>query len=94
MLAEYFWEGDFYSAEDADSCRHPSQLKRRKVEELLKDQKIGDHDAAEVFCEYFNIEKDGNDPHGELQNQNVLRMKRFHDYYPYRCPLRRHKQGQ
>ncbi|KAL6735429.1 hypothetical protein Aduo_005874 [Ancylostoma duodenale] len=56
------------------------------MEELLKDQKIGDHDAAEVFCEYFNIEKDGNvsrskDPHGEVHNQNVLRMKRSHDYY-------------
>ncbi|EYB98096.1 hypothetical protein Y032_0134g1850 [Ancylostoma ceylanicum] len=92
-------EGGFYAAEDADSLPTPESTEKKEgafcvwqrsqVEELLKDQKIGDHDAAEVFCEYFNIEKDGNvsrskDPHGELQNQNVLRMKRSHDYYENR----------
>ncbi|KHJ80471.1 hypothetical protein OESDEN_19853, partial [Oesophagostomum dentatum] len=89
-------EGGFYAAEDADSLPTGESTEKKEgafcvweksqVEELLKDQKIGDHDAAEVFCEYFDIEEDGNvcatkDPHGELQHQNVLRIRRPQDYY-------------
>ncbi|KAK6732775.1 hypothetical protein RB195_016879 [Necator americanus] len=92
-------EGGFYAAEDADSLPTADSTEKKEgayfvwersqVEELLKDQKIGDHPAGEVFCEYFNIEKDGNvssskDPHGELVHKNVLRMKRSHDYYENR----------
>ncbi|VDK50080.1 unnamed protein product [Cylicostephanus goldi] len=84
-------EGGFYAAEDADSLPTAESPKKKEgafcvwaydqVKELLKDQKIGDHDAAEVFCDYYDVEKNGNDPHHELTDQNVLRIRKPYDHY-------------
>lgn len=81
-------EGGFYSAEDADSFenfstelddRDGGRHKREgafyvwtwsEIHEVLPETE------ARVFCEYFNIDEQGNvdsniDPHGELSNKNV-----------------------
>lgn len=83
--------GGFYSAEDADSL--PSNTATRKKEGAFcvwKEQEIREHlseqvegtdvTLADVFCQYFNVQLDGNvdpyqDPHHELKEQNVLIIK-------------------
>lgn len=81
-------DGGFYSAEDADSLpRHDSSKKvegafcvweKEEVRRLLVDKKIGSASLFDVFCDYFDVEDNGNvarssDPHGELKEKNVLR---------------------
>ncbi|KAK5981370.1 Spermatogenesis-associated protein 20 [Trichostrongylus colubriformis] len=89
-------EGGFYAAEDADSLPTPSSHEKKEgafcvwemsqIKELLKDSKIGDKDAVDIFCRYYDVHDEGNvsrskDPHGELQRRNVLRMKKSHDEF-------------
>ncbi|KAJ1348294.1 hypothetical protein KIN20_003561 [Parelaphostrongylus tenuis] len=89
-------DGGFYSAEDADSLPTESSLEKREgafcvwkmseVQELLKGLRIGEKDAIDIVCQYYDIREGGNvsrskDPHGELEEQNVLRMLRSHEDY-------------
>ncbi|KAK6053514.1 hypothetical protein COOONC_08981 [Cooperia oncophora] len=64
-------EGGFYAAEDADSLPTATSDKKREgyfcVWECQKDQKIGDKDAVDIFCRYYDIHENG----------NVDRFKRF-----------------
>jgi len=72
-------DGEFYSAEDADSPRpgHPEELlegafyvwTQSEIEAVLGKE------AASIFNFYYGVEAKGNapsDPHGEFKNQNIL----------------------
>uniref|UniRef100_A0A7I4Y690 Thioredox_DsbH domain-containing protein n=1 Tax=Haemonchus contortus TaxID=6289 RepID=A0A7I4Y690_HAECO len=89
-------EGGFFAAEDADSLPSLESAEKREgafcvwelseVKELLKDLKIGDKQAIDILCHYYDIHEKGNvsphkDPHRELQGKNVLRMKRSHEEF-------------
>ncbi|XP_053607973.1 spermatogenesis-associated protein 20 isoform X3 [Plodia interpunctella] len=79
--------GGYYSAEDADSyptfgAPHKKEgafcvWEYNELKNLLDNKKINDIPYLDVFCDYFSVEDDGNishgsDPHGELENKNVL----------------------
>lgn len=81
-------EGGFYAAEDADSLpTHDATKKmegafcvweKEEVKAILGEKKVGSVNLMDVFCDYFDVEDNGNvsrssDPHGELKNKNVLR---------------------
>ncbi|VDL85666.1 unnamed protein product [Nippostrongylus brasiliensis] len=98
--AFYVWEmsqeGGFYAAEDADSLPKADSCEKKEgafyvwemsqIQESLKDLKVLGKDTEDVFCQYFDIQEEGNvtllkDPRGELQGQNVLRMIRSHEEF-------------
>jgi len=73
-------QGQFYSAEDADSPipENPTEQaegafyvwEQSELFDLLEDKK-----TADIFNHYYGVEKAGNvqnDPHGEFPNKNVL----------------------
>ncbi len=73
-------DGQFYSAEDADSVADPARPEKKTegafyvwtVEEI---RKTLDERSANVFSYYYGAEKNGNvdrDPHNEFANKNVL----------------------
>ncbi|XP_078135033.1 spermatogenesis-associated protein 20 isoform X2 [Sander vitreus] len=77
--------GGFYSAEDADSVPASGGTEKREgafcvwtaseVRELLPDVVEGATGAAtqaDIFMHHYGVKELGNDPHGELQGQNVL----------------------
>jgi uncharacterized protein YyaL (SSP411 family) len=79
--------GGYYSAEDADSYPTFGAAHKREgafctwdykeIKALLGDKKINNVPYLDVFCDYFNVDEDGNisptsDPHGELTYKNVL----------------------
>uniref|UniRef100_A0A1I7T1V4 Thioredox_DsbH domain-containing protein n=1 Tax=Caenorhabditis tropicalis TaxID=1561998 RepID=A0A1I7T1V4_9PELO len=81
-------DGGYYAAEDADSLPvHDSSKKmegafcvweKDEIKNVLKEKTVGDANLFDVFCDYFDVEDNGNvsrssDPHGELRNKNVLR---------------------
>ncbi|WKX96297.1 hypothetical protein Q1695_012611 [Nippostrongylus brasiliensis] len=89
-------EGGFYAAEDADSLPKADSCEKKEgafyvwemsqIQESLKDLKVLGKDTEDVFCQYFDIQEEGNvtllkDPRGELQGQNVLRMTRSHEEF-------------
>lgn len=79
--------GGFYSAEDADSYPiHGTDHKKEgafyvweyeEIKTLLDGKEVNSVKYLDIFCDYFNVESDGNispdsDPHDELTNKNVL----------------------
>ncbi|KAL4704222.1 hypothetical protein ACJJTC_011848 [Scirpophaga incertulas] len=79
--------GGYYSAEDADSypkigAKHKKEgafcvWEYDEIKTLLAGKTINSIPYADIFCDYFGVEEDGNisptsDPHGELAFKNVL----------------------
>jgi uncharacterized protein len=72
-------EGQFFSAEDADSPVAGNPAERSEGAFYVWEwreiaQALGDEDS-ELFCFHYGVERDGNaghDPAGELRGQNVL----------------------
>jgi len=72
-------DGEFYSAEDADSPRpgHPEESVEGAFyvwTQAELDSALGEEDSA-VFSYQYGVEPRGNapsDPHGEFRNQNIL----------------------
>lgn len=73
--------GAFYCAEDADSLPSHGGAQKREgafaVWEEEEVRKIVGPERADVFCSHFGVQSGGNvkimqDPHGEMQGQNVL----------------------
>lgn len=75
-------DGEFYSAEDADSARpgHPEELaegafyvwRQSEINSAL------DEETAPLFSYYYGIQQEGNapsDPSGEFQGQNILMVR-------------------
>ncbi|KAJ3607866.1 hypothetical protein NHX12_024917, partial [Muraenolepis orangiensis] len=77
--------GGFYSAEDADSapaagvaekregafCVWTASELRELLGEVVEGATLGAR-QADVFMHHYGVKEQGNDPHGELQGQNVL----------------------
>ncbi|CAG5050201.1 unnamed protein product [Parnassius apollo] len=79
--------GGYYSAEDADSYPYHGAPHKKEgafcvweydeLKSLLGEKKVNSISFLDIFCDYYNVEVDGNiapesDPHGELSNKNVL----------------------
>ena len=73
-------EGQFYSAEDADSVVDPARPEKKAegafyVWSSDEIRKTLDERSAKVFSYYYGVENNGNvtrDPHNEFPNKNVL----------------------
>lgn len=79
--------GGYYSAEDADSYPYHGAPHKKEgafcvweydeLKSLLNNKNVNSIPYFDIFCDYFSVEEGGNispesDPHGELNNKNVL----------------------